>query len=294
MSNTLKQLTLLRHMLLTRFDENELRTLCFDLGVDYDDLPAIGKSNKGRELIAYLERRSRIHELIRVGSEMRPDIDWSETSELAKESSAISIGTENESDIVTYNTPVLLRTIQGANVQAEDKSLLKASRGVIDDSMIFYLVNPSAPHSITPNQPVRYNEEISLKAHDMSFITIEQYSRGFVKYAMYFGFTQIFTLRYVQSDLVAAPITDGSRRASITDSNENVRYGDYFVLSYYISHLPEEIPIEVSYTDPTGASGIVWLNRKMAYKGISKAEPTLNDSAIEPNIYNIFYLAKPN
>jgi tetratricopeptide (TPR) repeat protein len=59
-----------------RFDENELRTVCFSLDVDYDNLAAIGKAHKARELLAYLERRGRLSELIGIGEQLRPDIPW--------------------------------------------------------------------------------------------------------------------------------------------------------------------------------------------------------------------------
>jgi hypothetical protein len=55
------------------FDAEELRTLCFDLGVSYDDLPAQGRKNKARELIAYVERRERLGELLELLRETRPD-----------------------------------------------------------------------------------------------------------------------------------------------------------------------------------------------------------------------------
>ena len=71
-------LTQLRQVLTTRFDAGELRTLCFDLGVDYDDLPGEGKASRARELVGYLARRDRIADLIRVGKRLRPDIPWPE------------------------------------------------------------------------------------------------------------------------------------------------------------------------------------------------------------------------
>jgi hypothetical protein len=71
-------LTQLRQVLTTRLDAGELRTLCFDLGVDYDDLPGAGKANRARELVGYLARRDRIADLIRVGKRLRPDIPWPE------------------------------------------------------------------------------------------------------------------------------------------------------------------------------------------------------------------------
>lgn len=66
----------LLELLVNRFGEDELRTICFYLEVDYEILPATGKLGKVRELLTYLERRNRIIALIEVGRKLRPDIDW--------------------------------------------------------------------------------------------------------------------------------------------------------------------------------------------------------------------------
>ena len=58
------------------FGDEELRSLCFDLGVDYADLPAEGKDGKARELVAYLERRGRIPELVETCRKLRPNVEW--------------------------------------------------------------------------------------------------------------------------------------------------------------------------------------------------------------------------
>lgn len=71
-----KPLSNLRHILAERFNVSELQDLCFDLGVVYEDLPGAGKVDKARELIAYLDRHSRILELVRTGEQVRPDIQW--------------------------------------------------------------------------------------------------------------------------------------------------------------------------------------------------------------------------
>ncbi|HET91012.1 MAG TPA: hypothetical protein ENN99_09795 [Chloroflexi bacterium] len=71
-----EKLTHLRELLLEWFDEEGLRTLCFDLGLSYEDLPALGRANKARELIACLERRCRIPDLIRACERLRPDVPW--------------------------------------------------------------------------------------------------------------------------------------------------------------------------------------------------------------------------
>jgi hypothetical protein len=73
----------LYRLLVAHFDEGELRTLCFRLNVDYDDLPTSGRANKARELIALLERHDRIPELLKVGRELRPDLPWDEAADLS-------------------------------------------------------------------------------------------------------------------------------------------------------------------------------------------------------------------
>ncbi len=66
----------LRQLLASRFSLGELRNLCFDLEVDYEDLPGEGKAEKARELVGYLERRNRIADLLQVGRNLRPDVAW--------------------------------------------------------------------------------------------------------------------------------------------------------------------------------------------------------------------------
>lgn len=71
-----EDLTELRQVLARCFSEEELRTLCFDLSVDYDDLPAEGRASKARELLLFLVRRDRIPELVEAVKQLRPDIRW--------------------------------------------------------------------------------------------------------------------------------------------------------------------------------------------------------------------------
>jgi hypothetical protein len=58
------------------FDEEELRSLCFDLGVQYDNLGGRGKAAHARELIARLEREQRLAELIAAVRRQRPAVNW--------------------------------------------------------------------------------------------------------------------------------------------------------------------------------------------------------------------------
>jgi hypothetical protein len=63
----------LRLLLESRFNDDELRTLCFDLGVDYENIPGETKAAKAMAIIAYFERMHRSEELMRCVRDLRPD-----------------------------------------------------------------------------------------------------------------------------------------------------------------------------------------------------------------------------
>jgi hypothetical protein len=56
--------------------ESELSTLCFDMNIDYENLPGEGKEAKAREVIAYCERSGRLEELRENCREIRPNVQW--------------------------------------------------------------------------------------------------------------------------------------------------------------------------------------------------------------------------
>jgi tetratricopeptide (TPR) repeat protein len=66
----------LRQELAEHFSEEELRTLCFDLGLDYENLPAQGKVGKARELIAEVERGESVAKLVELCRRARPNVLW--------------------------------------------------------------------------------------------------------------------------------------------------------------------------------------------------------------------------
>lgn len=66
----------LRELIVNHFSKEELRTLCSDLGLHYDDLPDAGREAKVRELITYMERRGRVPDLLRQLSKSRPHVNW--------------------------------------------------------------------------------------------------------------------------------------------------------------------------------------------------------------------------
>ncbi len=62
----------LRHLLEKHFNLQEIKDLCFDLQIDFDDLPSEGK--KSREIIAYCQRHGRLEELQAMLAQLRPGI----------------------------------------------------------------------------------------------------------------------------------------------------------------------------------------------------------------------------
>lgn len=66
----------LRRNMMDFFDQDELQTLVFDLGVDWDELSGEKKSAKSHSLISYLARRGRLEDLIELLREERPNENW--------------------------------------------------------------------------------------------------------------------------------------------------------------------------------------------------------------------------
>ena len=64
----------LRELLIARLNLDELRTLCFDIGLDYDSLEGGTKDSKIRELLSHVERRSKLAFLIERVKGQRPDL----------------------------------------------------------------------------------------------------------------------------------------------------------------------------------------------------------------------------
>jgi tetratricopeptide (TPR) repeat protein len=71
-----KYLTKLRQLLTRHFNEEDLRTLCFDMDIEYDALPGRDNAGKARELVARCDREGCIPELVAVAKEERPNVDW--------------------------------------------------------------------------------------------------------------------------------------------------------------------------------------------------------------------------
>lgn len=130
-------------ILTTRFDEEELQTLCFELDIDYDDLPAIGKINKARELLEFLERRNQIVKLIKAGMKMRPDIAWTEAEkwtsqeEASVQGAAPERGQKQMKEILRdYGDTITIGDVgAGAAVAAGREASASVTTGILSDEI---------------------------------------------------------------------------------------------------------------------------------------------------------------
>jgi hypothetical protein len=64
--------------IVNQFNTTELKTLCFGLAVEYEDLSGDSKTAKCIELILYLQRRGRLADLVTACENARPNVDWRE------------------------------------------------------------------------------------------------------------------------------------------------------------------------------------------------------------------------
>lgn len=74
--NVSSDLTSLRNAIVKHFSSAELVDLCWDLSIDYDDLPGSTRSAKARELIGFMNRRGRLEQLVVVLQRRRPLVNW--------------------------------------------------------------------------------------------------------------------------------------------------------------------------------------------------------------------------
>lgn len=66
----------LRRTIIACFSENDLQNICFDLNIDYENIPGDGKEAKVREILVYCERNGLLDIFVHTCSTERPNIDF--------------------------------------------------------------------------------------------------------------------------------------------------------------------------------------------------------------------------
>ncbi len=72
------------------FNDSELRDLCFQLEVAYEDLAKPGKRDKVRELVTLLDRHGRLPDLTALTTQLRPKIKWQDPPQQAGDTDIIA------------------------------------------------------------------------------------------------------------------------------------------------------------------------------------------------------------
>ncbi len=147
---------------------------------------------------------------------------------------------EADTSVVKYNMPIVIRTLQGKFLKITD-NLLALADPPLNSSMVFEIVSPTEPLSSIGNRPVCFGDNVSFRIpRETSFLSLEQYSRGFCKYGIYFGPSQIFSLLYVPHNLTTPPAYES---LSENDRKE-IRFGDYFKIAYHTTGLNAKILVD--------------------------------------------------
>lgn len=118
----------LRKQVAASLNIDELRSLCFDLEIDYDSLSGEGKEGKVRELIALMRRNNDVSRLIKYLSALRPNIQWVEilSTESHRETSQnTDLDEEEEEGVLDYALTIVeagnrLVTLMNAAGKAAD------------------------------------------------------------------------------------------------------------------------------------------------------------------------------
>ena len=85
-----------RTLLEKRLTLEEIRALCFDIEVDFDNLDGRGKSGKVTSLLIHLENRNSLNKALSWISSKRPDIELSDSfQQIAGDVPKKKIGKEN-------------------------------------------------------------------------------------------------------------------------------------------------------------------------------------------------------
>lgn len=100
-TNSAKYLSTLHKQIDQYFSFSEVRTLCFNLGVDYENIPGDHRSAFIRNLIVSLAKQGRLQELIEEVRAERGFVDWQDVP--ADFELPSNIAQENIQQVVNYH-----------------------------------------------------------------------------------------------------------------------------------------------------------------------------------------------
>lgn len=103
------------------FSTGELRTLCFELGLDYENLSGDNKNGKALALVQYAQRHGLFNRVVAYVQQARPHVDLGSPIDTSESASSSAAQSEAKSGS-TYNFygPVTGSAIGEGSVQAEN------------------------------------------------------------------------------------------------------------------------------------------------------------------------------
>lgn len=108
----------LRHVLKKYYSEGEIRTMCFDLGIEYESVPGRGKSERVDELVYFAQRTGRLDHFAAYVRQTRSFIQLKMTDTLPELPETVSGGSSGTTINVTGDF-VQGDKMEGDNVQGD-------------------------------------------------------------------------------------------------------------------------------------------------------------------------------
>ena len=140
----------LRDLIAGTFNDNEVRDLCFDFNIPYEDLGGEGKTAKVRELVAYCQSRNSWNDLITHCRELRPNIAWPEATMLAAAAASPTVQPVATPAVTVPSAPPLELTIRFERMGDTEDAPLAVNVSIINHTA----ASDSVPFTIPLNQNV--------------------------------------------------------------------------------------------------------------------------------------------
>lgn len=112
-------LGLLREQISKSFTQDEIKTICFDLDIDYESLPGEGKVAKVREMLSLMDRTGRMDILFEHLKHRRPHLAWAYAPSFDKDSEQMTTAPRqpkakrNNRQLLSYGIIILIVAIIG-------------------------------------------------------------------------------------------------------------------------------------------------------------------------------------
>lgn len=168
--------------LIKQFNESELQTLCFNLDIDYELLPAGNKGDKARGLVQYYKRHRRLKLLAVAIREARPELPWEELTQEKSQSPETDDnnllaqpGPGTQTLIISKGVTALIRLMRSPEVRAAAatfRSDFEAASAQIDLMNDYKLIHDLF-QELENRYFLIYNDQKRLPADEMAWESIE-------------------------------------------------------------------------------------------------------------------------